>query len=94
MRVRHGPIGPSAWAIGPPVLHRCPDPVDAPGMASTIDLADEPDVIGRARARMVDSLIPVVQRSAGPSAVLRDTRLVVGVLADGSLGTRLVSATR
>jgi hypothetical protein len=65
-------------------------------MTPDIDLsgAHEPYVIDRARVRTVDLLIPVVQRAAGPSAVLRDTRLVVGVLADGRLGTRLVSAAR
>lgn len=44
--------------------------------------------------RVIDSLIPVVQRAAGPTAVLRDTRLMVGLTAGGTLVARLVPGTR
>jgi hypothetical protein len=94
MRELEGPFGPSRWVIGPVTLNHGGCAVDCSSMEPTIDLAGAPDVIDRTRVRWVDSLIPVVQRAAGPSAVLRDTRLVVGVLADGRLATRLVSAGR
>jgi hypothetical protein len=46
------------------------------------------------RTRVLESLIPVVQRAAGPTALLRDTRLMVGVSAGGTLVARLVPASR
>ena len=46
-----------------------------------------------ATVRVVESLIPVVQRAAGPTALLRDTRLMVGV-SGGTLVARLVPGTR
>lgn len=44
--------------------------------------------------RTIDSLIPMVQRSAGRAAVLRDTRLEIGVDACGEMIARFVATSR
>jgi hypothetical protein len=44
--------------------------------------------------RTIDSLIPMVQRSAGRAAVLRDTRLEIGIDACGEIIARFVATSR
>jgi hypothetical protein len=44
--------------------------------------------------RTIDSLIPMVQRSAGRAAVLRDTRLEIGIDACGEMIARFVATSR
>ncbi len=46
------------------------------------------------QTRTIDSLIPMVQRSAGRAAVLRDTRLEIGVDATGEIIARFVATSR
>ena len=65
------------------------------GMDATVRNTEVPAIdLRTAAVRVVDSLIPVVQRSAGPMAVLRDTRLMVGVTSEGTLIARLVHPAR
>jgi len=45
------------------------------------------------QARVVDSLIPLVQRSAGRAALLRDARLEIAVSAAGEPALRFVGST-
>ena len=44
--------------------------------------------------RTIDSLIPMVQRSAGRPAIFRDTRLEIGIDASGEVIARFVAASR
>jgi hypothetical protein len=49
---------------------------------------------GTMQNRTIDLLIPMVQRSAGRAAVLRDTRLEIGIDARGEVIARFVATTR
>jgi hypothetical protein len=49
---------------------------------------------GTMQNRTVDLLIPMVQRSACRAAVLRDTRLEIGIDASGEVIARFVATSR